>query len=185
MELLRGSLSGRDPGVGLLARLAAFERGAGHRLRGGIAEGVEPVRDAPRDPEEREGRHRQGHPRAATPREEASPPEAHCPRAQLLPKASAPHAICRSPHPRDANRKRRSRVFQQGLDQKQDEGRRDALVGERHRTANPHIPCLVEVRPLRCSVAANLPRTGAAGVRIPKPATTQHLENGKLAGFTL
>ena len=31
MELLRGSLSGRDPGVGLLARLAAFERGAGHR----------------------------------------------------------------------------------------------------------------------------------------------------------
>ena len=81
-------------------------------------------RDAPRDPEGREGRHRQGHPRAATPREEASPSEAHCPRAQLLPKASAPHAICRSPHPRDANRKRRSRVFQQGLDQKQDEGRR-------------------------------------------------------------
>ena len=90
----------------LLARLAASERGAGHRLRGGIADGVEPVPDAPRDPEGRDGRHRQGHPRAAAPREEASPPEAHHPGAQLLPKAAAPHAICRSPRPRDANRKR-------------------------------------------------------------------------------
>ena len=71
------------------------------------------------------------------------------------------------------------------LHQDQDEGRRDALVGERHRSTNPHFPCLVEVRPLRCSMAANLPRTGAAGVRIPKPAATQHLDNGKLARFTL
>ena len=50
------------------------------------------------------------------------------------------------PRPRDANRKRRSRVFQQGSHQDQDEGRRDALVGERHRSTNPHFPCLVEVR---------------------------------------
>ena len=65
LELLRESLSRRDPGAGLLARLAASERGAGRRLRGGIAGGVAPVRETPGNPEGRGGRHRQGHPRAA------------------------------------------------------------------------------------------------------------------------
>ena len=50
-------------------------------------------------------------------------------------------------------------------DQNQDEGRRDTPVGERHWTAYPHIPRLVDLRPLRCSMAANLPRTGALSRR--------------------
>ena len=94
-----------NSGTGLLARLAAFERGARCRLRLGRTAGAAPLRDASPNPEGRAGRHRGCHPSAALPGEKAPPPEGQLPRPRLLSQETAPHALRGNPHQRAANRK--------------------------------------------------------------------------------